>query len=92
MVVKFHFMKFDGNITESWQEDKLNREKFSTADTLGRLSLFLQILGEGLGARLKVVAVAMMVKSLGRRKSFLQFNHQWRLQNPPYFGRGSMDK
>ena len=39
MVVKFHFMKFDGNITESWQEDKLNREKFSTADTLGRLSL-----------------------------------------------------
>jgi len=22
----------------------------------------------------------------------LQFNHQWRLQNPPYFGRGSMDK
>jgi len=32
-------MKFDGNITESWQEDKLNREKFSTADTLGRLSL-----------------------------------------------------
>lgn len=41
MVVKFHFMKFDGNITESWQEDKLNREKFSTADTLGRLSLLI---------------------------------------------------
>ena len=31
-----------------------------------------QVLGEGLGARLKVVAVAMMVKILdsGRRKSF----------------------
>lgn len=62
-------MKLDGDIRNCRQEDELNSEKCSTADTLGRLAIaattfLVEYSKKDLEHRLKeVVAVAMMLKN-----------------------------